>query len=200
MAAGDSPLDTDIAITTMVTGCMALLANAIGNAWRESEGRALVLAETDPLTGIANRRTFLSRLATIAADPGREFAILMLDLDDFKRLNDERGHIEGDAVLASVAILLTGNLRPGDRVARYGGEEFVVVLPDTGEREATVIAERLRLAIETESPISVSVGCAVRRPMEPPESVLRRADTMLLIAKRTGKNMVRLDSELRETA
>jgi diguanylate cyclase (GGDEF)-like protein len=115
----------------------------------------------------------------------------MLDMDDFKRLNDEHGHLHGDDVLANVAGVLTDSVREGDLVARYGGEEFVIAMPGTELNAAADIAERLRLAIFDATPTSVSIGCAVRRPGEPAEAVLKRADDLLLAAKRTGKNAVR---------
>jgi diguanylate cyclase (GGDEF)-like protein len=197
---GLTPVDANLVINVVILTCMALLAAAIGTAWRRAEAQARVLAETDPLTGIANRRTFLEQLEALAARPDSAFSILMLDLDDFKRLNDEHGHLAGDLVLSNVADALTANLREHDRLARYGGEEFVVVLPGADTTAAHVTAERLRLAVQETTPSTISVGCAARRPAEPAESVIRRADALLLAAKRTGKNAVRTDAQLRRSA
>lgn len=183
-------IDGNAIIRVVFTVFMALLASAIGSAWRTAERTARRLAETDPLTGIANRRTFLERLSALADGRDARFSVLMLDLDDFKQLNDAHGHIHGDDVLAEVARLLAAHLRPGDRVARYGGEEFVIMLPGAGLEEAVATAERLRSAVKEGTPTSVSIGCVERMRDEPAAMVVRRADELLLVAKRTGKNVV----------
>ncbi|MGH2394577.1 MAG: GGDEF domain-containing protein, partial [Candidatus Limnocylindria bacterium] len=124
-ALGGHPLfDANAFLMLAITVCAAFLSNAIGNAWRKAESHARTLAETDPLTGIPNRRKFLSWLDALAEQPGAGFSVLMLDLDDFKRLNDEHGHVHGDDVLAEVAQTLQARIHAGHRVARYGGEEF----------------------------------------------------------------------------
>ncbi|HMO54526.1 MAG TPA: GGDEF domain-containing protein [Tepidiformaceae bacterium] len=178
---------------------MAALSNAVTSGWRKAERRARMLAEIDPLTGIANRRRFLEMLDLMARDHSQTFAVLMLDLDDFKRLNDHFGHIHGDAVLEHVARVLSENVREGDFVARYGGEEFVIAMPGTNLPEAGAIAERLREAILSSTPTTVSIGAAASEPGEPSAIVLYRADEMLLYAKRTGKNVVRM-SPLKKSA
>ncbi len=195
-----SAFDADFVTMVVVAVAMAALASAIGTAWRNAERQARALAEVDPLTGLANRRHFFEWLDTFADDPKAAFAVLMLDLDDFKRLNDEHGHLYGDDVLASVATLLASNLRAGDHVARYGGEEFVIALPGTGLREAHRIADRLREAVSEEAPTTVSIGCAERAPGEDAESTIRRADQVLLAAKRHGKNTVRTAKPPRQAA
>jgi diguanylate cyclase (GGDEF)-like protein len=184
-------VNADLLTMVVLAIAMASLSHAVGAAWRQAERRARILAETDHLTGLANRRVFLERLETIAEDPRNVFALLMLDLDDFKRLNDEFGHIHGDQVLARTARILAENVREGDLVARYGGEEFVVAMPGISLPEATVIAERLRQAVFEATPASVSIGCAVREHGESAPSALKRADDLLLRVKRTGKNAVR---------
>ena len=192
-------MNADLVTMVGLTAAMASLSHAVGAAWRQAERRARILAETDALTGIANRRFFLEHLERAAADPGHRFALLMLDLDDFKRLNDEFGHLHGDEVLARVAALLAGSIREGDQVARYGGEEFIIAMPNTGLNDAAAIAERLRATIFETTPTSISIGCAVRARGESAQSVLKRADDLLLAAKRTGKNAVR-SSALRKSA
>jgi diguanylate cyclase (GGDEF)-like protein len=142
---------------------------------------------------------FLERLDLLAANQEQGFAVLMLDLDDFKRLNDEYGHLHGDDVLANVAGLLSENVRETDSIARYGGEEFVVAMPGAPLSEAVAVAERLRETVLASTPTSISVGCAVREPGESAASVLKRADDLLLAAKRTGKNAVR-SSALKRSA
>lgn len=196
----DSPtLSGELLTMFALTAAMAVLSHATGRAWRRAERKARRLAETDPLTGIANRRTFLERLDELARDPAATFSVLMLDLDDFKRLNDRHGHLFGDHVLVNVVRTLADNIRPEDRIARYGGEEFVIVMPGTKLHAATVAAQRLRRAVAEATPTSVSIGCAARRPGEGAETVLRRADDLLLAAKRTGKNSVR-SGPLRKSA
>ncbi|MEI2659840.1 MAG: diguanylate cyclase [Bifidobacterium adolescentis] len=95
--------DSNLLTMMVLALAVASLSHAIGSAWRNAEHRARRLAETDSLTGIANRRVFLEQLDALAAEPSAGFALLMLDLDDFKRLNDEHGHLYGDRVLAQVA-------------------------------------------------------------------------------------------------
>lgn len=191
----------DSTLLTMIVLALAVasLSHAIGSAWRSAEHRARRLAETDSLTGIANRRVFLEQLVTVAAEPSSGFALLMLDLDDFKRLNDEHGHLYGDRVLAQVARILDNGTAGQGQVARYGGEEFVVMMPGATLAAAAEVAEQLRRDVMAQAPTTISVGCALRRPAEPAEAALRRADDLLLLAKRTGKNSVRTEG-LRLTA
>lgn len=192
-------VNADLLTMVVITAAMASLSHAVGSAWRNAEHQARRLAETDPLTGIANRRIFLERLVRTSLDSDASFALLMLDLDDFKHINDEYGHLRGDDVLAQVAFLLSQNIRANDQVARYGGEEFVIAMPETTLTEATAMADRLRALIFAATPASISIGCALREPGEAFESVLKRADDLLLSAKRTGKNAVR-SSTLRRSA
>ncbi len=191
--------DANILVLAVVAAGIAAVSHLIGSAWQRAESRARMLAETDPLTGVPNRRTFMERLETLDAD-GEVFSVLMVDLDNFKKLNDEAGHLEGDRVLTQVARTLAAHLRPGDWLARYGGEEFVVVLPGSDGDEAAAIGERLRAAVATETRTTVSVGSAARRAGEAGVRVLRRADDLLLVAKRTGKDVVAADRELRQSA
>ena len=198
---GSGPaLDVNFVIALGFIAAVATVTSAIGCAWRDAEQRARQLADADPLTGISNRRVFLERVADWAANPACPFAILMLDLDDFKRLNDEFGHLHGDNVLVLVATVLAGGLRTDDMLARYGGEEFIVAMPAVSIDEAATVADRLRLAVVETTPASVSIGLAVRAPGEAAESVIRRADTTLLVAKRTGKNRTMTAEPLRRTA
>ncbi len=188
---GDALIDADLVTMVVLAATLATNAHAVGAGWRRAERQARILAETDPLTGIANRRIFLEELDSLAQTSAAPFALLMLDLDDFKRMNDEHGHLYGDEVLQRVATVLVENVRTGDRVARYGGEEFVVAMPRTEIDDATFIAERLRRAVSASTATTVSVGCAVREAGETADQVLKRADDMLLMAKRTGKDRVR---------
>ncbi len=195
---GEGFFTVDQATMLLIGATMASLAHKVGAGWREAERQARVQAETDPLTGLPNRRHFLAQLEQRAAGDFR-YALLMMDIDDFKRLNDEHGHLHGDAVLERVARVLRANIRDGDLLARYGGEEFVVAMPGADLEQALQVAERLRRAVERDTPSSVSIGCAVREPGESLDDVLRRADDLLLFAKRTGKNVVRWEG-LRRSA
>lgn len=177
------------------------LSSANGDMIREL-GEARRRSMVDPLTSLWNRAgldTILSRELGHAADRGVPLSVAMVDLDHFKEVNDRYGHGAGDAVLSEVARRLRIAARPADSVARYGGEEFVVVLPDCGEREAHVVADRLRTRIGS-SPVVVghslhvgvtcSVGIATAHPDEGADVLLTRADVALYDAKRDGRDRV----------
>jgi len=168
---------------------------------RADLGRALELALTDSLTGLYNQRYLIRHLrGLLAASPEREVAVLMLDVDHFKQVNDEYGHAVGDRALRAIGETLRANTRVFDSLARYGGEEFVVVLPGSNPDEAVAAAERLRAAVEamTFAPVpgrpyrlTISIGVACGRAgTETPEALLREADVALYAAKRAGRNRV----------
>ena len=159
------------------------------------------LSNLDGLTGLHNRRALDARLETELARSrrsGAPLSLLMLDIDDFKEVNDRFSHTVGDEVLKHLAQLMCSQLRDVDLCARYGGEEFVVVMPDTGTSGAVEVAEKLRGVIESESwdglhhriQLTVSLGVASLRPQEDGSTLLARADAMLYRAKRLGKNRV----------
>ena len=164
--------------------------------------RAMGDAYTDPLTGLYNRRYLdadLRRRVNAAAENGEGFAVALLDVDHFKRVNDTWGHAAGDAVLCNVAQQIRAFLRTGDLECRYGGEEFVIVLPATSLTDARLVAERLRLGVaagrslpSTEETITASLGVAAWRPGEEPAALLHRADQALYAAKRGGRNRVEI--------
>ena len=154
---------------------------------------------TDPLTQIANRRGLLQAFEAERARLERSGATLsvgLLDIDNFKRLNDELGHGAGDEALKSLAAVVGSTLRPTDHVARYGGEEFVVLLPDTPVIEAQQILTRLQRSLtgglfmheQKQVFVTFSAGVTAYRPGERIEEALERADQGLYEAKRTGKN------------
>jgi two-component system cell cycle response regulator len=166
------------------------------------------MATRDPLTGVYNRRYALPRLDRMLADSGEtdsSFALLALDLDRFKAVNDTYGHAAGDAVLCEVSERVASALRPRDLFARYGGEEFLIGLPDTGSARAHRIAEGICEAIRT-NPISLkeqramvrvtaSIGIAVAEGAighahQSIDRMMRRADQALYRAKADGRNTV----------
>lgn len=161
-----------------------------------AEVRLAQLADTDPLTGVGNRRWLGTRLPKQLRGHS---AVLQLDLDRFKRINDQYGHAAGDAVLVAFASCLKAQLRESDLLARTGGEEFLVYTPNVTEAVARSIAERLRASVEqlqivedgTPLPVSTSIGVAwVPDGSAPAEACLARADEMLYEAKRDGRNRV----------
>ncbi|MCH7371636.1 MULTISPECIES: sensor domain-containing diguanylate cyclase [Aeromonas] len=165
---------------------------------------------TDELTGMMNRRLLMKRLEKARVTMIRKqapFAVLLLDLDRFKRINDNFGHLAGDAVLKEVAATLAEQLEPGMVLGRYGGEEFAVLLPNCGElNKAKRVAERLRIAVEArlvKSPtsdelleVTVSIGLTLARRGESIEDLFNRADECLYLAKMAGRNCVAGDNEL----
>ncbi len=165
------------------------------------------LAMTDGLTGLANRRHFGDQLAkevVRAADIGKPVALVTLDIDNFKAINDRYGHPAGDVVLRQVGMLLEEQVRGNDLLARVGGEEFAVLAVEAPLADAVQLAERLRAAIADAAPVSigrsdvkvtVSVGVAVLWPragdvLRTPERLLAAADDALYSAKRNGRNRV----------
>lgn len=168
----------------------------------ELEGEMRRLSDevsTDQLTQIANRRGLLLAFEAERTRPQGTVGPLsvgLLDIDNFKRLNDELGHSAGDEALKSLAALVSKTLRPGDHVARYGGEEFVVLLPDTPAHDGQQILTRLQRALtgglfmheNRQVFVTFSAGVTVHRVGEPLEQALERADQALYEAKRTGKN------------
>ena len=168
----------------------------VGYRWEAASAR------TDPLTGLANRRSF-NEVAEVeierARRHGRPVTLVVLDVDDFKRVNDLHGHDAGDDLLRALAAAMTSSLRTGDVVARFGGDEFVLLLPETGPAEAVAVVERIRRAAAAAatgdwSPDRFSLG-AVTFLVPPPGVIeaLRRVDAVMYGAKRAGKGVTRFD-------
>ncbi len=183
----------------VVEGIRLQLANA---ALAAQLGEALAAmaeqAATDALTGMPNRRSLDQTLAaqlSMAERESRPFAVLMLDLDHFKAVNDTHGHAVGDAVLRAFAQRVQAQLRRSDVCSRYGGEEFAVVLAGTSAELALDTAERLRLAIAGAPlvpgvAVTVSIGVASWRKGDDAAGLLARADAALYAAKRAGRDRV----------
>ncbi|MCA9642030.1 MAG: GGDEF domain-containing protein [Myxococcales bacterium] len=160
-------------------------------------------ASVDGLTGLYNRRWLddvLPRQIKRSAIAGEPMCVVMIDVDHFKRFNDEHGHRAGDFVLFSVARVLRERFRPTDLVARYGGEEFCVVLPDTDLQGAQAAAERVREAVARASldyevplpSVTISVGISLAQPDDAQGRLIERADAALYRAKASGRNRVEL--------
>jgi diguanylate cyclase (GGDEF)-like protein len=160
--------------------------------FERTERRAL----TDGLTGLYNRSYFsqaLRREIYRARRHALKVSLLLLDLDDFKRLNDTRGHVAGDRVLVRTAALVTQSMRQIDVCARYGGEEFAVILPDTDRDGAVVVADRIRARVSRQRTTVTLSGGVATFPDDAldPAQLLREADRLLYRAKADGKNCVR---------
>ena len=156
---------------------------------------------TDPLTGLPNRREFNDRLGERMSAWNRRkevFTLMLLDVDNFKRLNDQYGHVVGDRVLAGIGKALRASVRREDAVARYGGEEFAVLLPSTSLEQAARAAQNVREAIARVAVehngrrigVTVSGGLATIQGNEESESLVQRADAALYAAKAAGRNRV----------
>jgi two-component system, cell cycle response regulator len=171
---------------------------------RENVYLSVEMAVTDPLTGLHNRRYLTRHLETLLknnAGNGKRLAILIIDVDFFKSINDTFGHDIGDEVLREFARRISENIRGIDLACRYGGEEFVVVMPETDANLAWTVAERLRRSVEVmpfrisapagEVNVTVSVGVAGSDdPAMTTDALLRQADQALYAAKRDGRNRV----------
>lgn len=172
---------------------------------RRDRDMVRVLADNDALTNILNRRAWTEGVREIfATAPGQPLALLFLDLDNFKTLNDKQGHAAGDRALVAVAAALRHELRPADLLGRYGGEEFVAMLYGIDQELAMQVATRLcrrvhRLEIPVDGKnlaLSVSIGVAMRSPGDTVESIVERADQAMYCAKVNGRNRVQLDPRL----
>jgi len=198
-----SVLETDVALRAMVTlivvSVFSIMAVRVISVQQQ---RLEALAVTDSLTGLLNRSLLTSTLEQAISRCRRTnepAALLTIDIDHFKMINDTFGHQAGDQVLVGVANLLKGRLRSTDIVFRAGGEEFVVVLPDTDAEPGHHVAQLLRSAVAGENlldsqPITVSVGVARLQADDTAESWFLRSDRNLYEAKRLGRNQVKTDA------
>jgi diguanylate cyclase (GGDEF)-like protein len=159
------------------------------------ERRSLMRAASlDPLTGLVDRRGAVAAIENAARrPPGNQVALLLIDLDGFKDVNDTRGHLAGDGVLQEVSAALRTAARSDDVVARWGGDEFVVVA-ELGPIRASALADRLRDKIrESDTGVTASVGVAVRETPIDETAWLSRADSAMYTAKRLGGDATQLD-------
>jgi diguanylate cyclase (GGDEF)-like protein len=167
-----------------------------------------VQSNTDHLTGIFNRRYFMDRLREAIEETkrhGTSFAVAFIDVDNFKRINDEHGHLNGDEILKQLTQICAKQIRDVDTLARIGGEEFALLLPQTTPEEAVHLVERLRASVaatrarvgEGWLDVTVSIGLTSSTPdLGDVNGVLRRADEALYAAKRQGKNRLVAGSAL----
>ena len=191
---------------TVVNAAVAAIKRAQALESTRADNRRLeALATTDPLTRLLNRRALLERLSREVDRAKRyesKLTLLLLDVDHFKRINDERGHLVGDGVLRQIGALIEASVRTVDIAARYGGEEFVLILPETSQDGGIIFAERLRESIErypfdasAEEPLhlTASIGVATfpSPRVESTEDLFARADEALYRAKSSGRNQVR---------
>lgn len=202
---GDRPTEVDLdEAGEFLTRFAAIVAVGLENVLNYERLKQAGL--TDPLTAVNNRRFFDQRIfeeSSRAKRLGQTLAAMMVDVDFFKRINDERGHLAGDRVLKQIASLLAGRMRHSDVLARYGGEEFVLLLPDTPLDVAMEVAERLRVAvaehefdIDAGAPLGVTVSIGVAAGVfsgprsQTPQGLISAADTALYRAKAGGRNRV----------
>jgi diguanylate cyclase (GGDEF)-like protein len=196
------------AVIFLTIALAMLLATLAIHQWR-SKRRMRTLAMTDELTGVPNRRAVLARLAPLLQQPNPpSCAMLIIDIDHFKSINDMHGHAEGDEALKAVARKLRAEVREPAFIGRLGGEEFVVVLPGADFDKAYRLAERFReavMGIDTERwladrRITVSIGLTMARPSgDTPSTMLQRADAALYEAKRAGRNCVKANLPVPES-
>ena len=175
---------------------------------RDNVQMSIEMAITDALTGLFNRRYMESHLSTLveqAASRGKPIAVLVVDIDFFKSINDGHGHDAGDDVLREFALRIRKSIRNIDLACRYGGEEFVIVMPETDMAVAAMVAERLRRRIASEPfviqqgsgslEVTISIGIgALGSPGDNAAAILKRADLALYRAKRDGRNRVAADA------
>ncbi len=185
---------------------IAINALAIGNALTRLVQKIRLLADKDVLTGLWNRRSAedtLSQLHHKWQRGGEGYALVLLDLDYFKQINDKHGHQAGDAALRQAALLMTNALRESDVLCRFGGEEFLVILPGAGIKQAHQVAEKLRTCLEARAlrwedqdvPLSASFGCAAVVPGLSVSQLISAADHAMYQAKAAGRNRV-MDSSV----
>jgi len=185
--------------TGLVTGIETFVVDSERNQLMQQLERLQEIAYIDPLTGLPNRRLLEQTLESRAQEfqrYGWRFGVAFIDIDRFKRVNDQVGHAAGDAVLGMVARSLSSGSRASDMVGRWGGEEFLVVLPHAGLEEVERASERMRALVQHSHllfeghrvSVTVSIGAAAARPGENYEQLVERADQAMYESKRLGRN------------
>ncbi|MEW9799200.1 GGDEF domain-containing protein [Alteromonas sp. CYL-A6] len=186
----------------IMVGASAIIIEIVDSERRDKERKLRLAATTDELTGLPNRKMFFDASQHEFARINRlhtEAWVLMIDIDNFKNINDTQGHAIGDMVLRAVGKTLTSSLREVDLVGRIGGEEFAIMLPDTTKEGAKRVAENIRTKTEKiqvkgrtdmSGPVTVSIGVALAKPESNVKTTLAQADMALYNAKHGGKNQV----------
>ncbi len=205
-----STLQQGIALAVLVFAWFVVsatrsLSSALTTAWRlkhemqRAHRLAMVASCTDELTGLNNRRAFFDNASTQHArckDAGAFMAVLMLDVDHFKQINDTFGHAAGDQVLQRIGAAISASLRDNDIAGRLGGEEFAILLPNTPPDTAIEVAERLRaliakLRVNEQHPVTASIGLAfAKAPATELSALLSSADSAMYLSKVSGRNRV----------
>lgn len=194
--------DRTILLTLIAIGILAAIGAGLGifAAIRSHRNRHFAqLAMCDDLTGVGNRRRLDRDLAVEACKGDTPVAVIMVDVDHFKRINDENGHHVGDNALRDIADVMRREVRTGDVVYRYGGEEFCVLLAKTNTTEAGQVAERIRCAVSrmllaVDEPLTVSIGVALGKGEHVAQTMLR-ADQALFKSKEAGRDRVTLAAQ-----
>jgi diguanylate cyclase (GGDEF)-like protein len=186
--------------TLVATVALILSTVILSGALVESDRAHRRSSTLDPLTGLFNRNALEQRLAELDGQPSSEknglsHALLLCDLDHFKRVNDELGHAAGDAVLQDVAYTMRSVLRAGDSIYRIGGEEILVVLPGASKKDAVAVGERLRQAVRDRRAVGIGVTVSIGAAVSKAETVntddlVARADAALYMAKAGGRDRV----------
>ncbi len=187
-----------LATTSLLLAAVWVFLRRLTGRLSEARRQIETMAITDSLTGLFNRRHLMERFTEEflrARRSGRELCALLIDLDRFKAINDTRGHVTGDAVLAEASRRIAASVRMYDVVGRYGGEEFLVIVPDAGREEARELAERIRLMLRDRPieslTVTASIGLAGMQAVDATsEDLLRRADGALYRAKELGRDRV----------
>ena len=201
LAQGQRARRLQAAVIVLTVILAALLATLAVHQWRTTR-RMRALAMTDELTGVPNRRAVLARLEPLLGQPEAACAMLIIDIDHFKSINDQHGHPEGDEALKLVATRLRAEVHEPAFIGRLGGEEFVIVIPEAGAEEALRIAEGFREQVTTldtrrwleSKRITVSIGLTVAKASgDTSSTMLQRADAALYEAKRAGRNCVKMN-------
>ncbi len=186
----------------LIEGAFVLTLTLVVSALRTEHARQSLLARTDPLTGVANRRGFYERAElelSRSRRHGEAITLGYIDVDDFKRINDEQGHEAGDGLLRAVAAVFVGRIRSTDLVARLGGDEFALLLSATGAEASHALFAELRKTLAAEMakhrwPVTFSIGAVTF--LETParvDDMLRRVDELMYLVKKEGKAGVLFD-------
>lgn len=195
----ETPLDGRL-LAIVAAGVAGLIGGGGLMIWRlrRRSRRLEELSQTDGLTGLSNRNKIhedYRREFERCRRYGRPLSVMVLDIDNFKQVNDELGHVVGDSIIAETARAIRAGIRTGDSVGRWGGEEFLLICPETEAGDAAAVANRVCNAVrcgvyDSGRRHSVSVGVAALRPDDAAETLLKRADEAMYLAKRAGRDRV----------